>query len=226
MEEKEKKSGTGFFYGVIGVATLVVAIIGATFAYFTATAEDTNTIQGEAANTGLSLEVTHLSTGAVGGLIPLNTTDLQKAVTGDTAATGDPKTCLDSNNNSICQIYSIKVINEGNSIAAVTGTLDLQAVPYQGVEEEEEQQSSFANLKWQVLTDSTTVNTGATSYGIGENPIASNVTLNAEGDQTFYVVIWIDNLNEAQNSADYGHFNGSVAFNSADGSGISATFSA
>lgn len=226
MEEKEKKSGTGFFYGVIGVATLVVAIIGATFAYFTATAEDTNTIQGEAANTGLSLEVTHLSTGAVGGLIPLNTTDLQKAVTGDTAATGDPKTCLDSNNNSICQIYSIKVINEGNSIAAVTGTLDLQAVPYQGVEEEEEQQSSFANLKWQVLTDSTTVNPGATSYGIGENPIASNVTLNAEGDQTFYVVIWIDNLNEAQNSADYGHFNGSVAFNSADGSGISATFSA
>ena len=226
MEEKEKKSGTGFFYGVIGVATLVVAIIGATFAYFTATAEDTNTIQGEAANTGLSLEVTHLSTGAVGGLIPLNTTDLQKAVTGDTAATGDPKTCLDSKNNSICQIYSIKVINEGNSIAAVTGTLDLQAVPYQGVEEEEEQQSSFANLKWQVLTDSTTVNPGATSYGIGENPIASNVTLNAEGDQTFYVVIWIDNLNEAQNSADYGHFNGSVAFNSADGSGISATFSA
>ncbi len=226
MEEKEKKSGTGFFYGVIGVATLVVAIIGATFAYFTATAEDTNTIQGEAANTGLSLEVTHLSTGAVGGLIPLNTTDLQKAVTGDTAATGDPKTCLDSNNNSICQIYSIKVINEGNSIAAVTGTLDLQAVPYQGVDEEEEQESSFANLKWQVLTDSTTVNPGATSYGIGENPIASNVTLNAEGDQTFYVVIWIDNLNEAQNSADYGHFNGSVAFNSADGSGISATFSA
>ncbi len=226
MEEKEKKSGTGFFYGVIGVATLVVAIIGATFAYFTATAEDTDTIKGEAANTGLSLEVTHLSTGAVGGLIPLNTTDLQKAVTGDAKATGEAKACLDSNNNSICQIYSIKVINEGNSIAAVTGTLDLQAVPYQGVEEEEEQQSSFANLKWQVLTDSTTVNPGATSYGIGENPIASNVTLNAEGDQTFYVVIWIDNLNEAQNSADYGHFNGSVAFNSADGSGISATFSA
>ena len=225
MEEKEKKSGTGFFYGVIGVATLVVAIIGATFAYFTATAEDTDTIKGEAANTGLSLEVTHLSTGAVGGLIPLNTTDLQKAVTGDAKATGEAKACLDSNNNSICQIYSIKVINEGNSIAAVTGTLDLQAVPYQGVEEEE-QQSSFANLKWQVLTDSTTVNPGATSYGIGENPIASNVTLNAEGDQTFYVVIWIDNLNEAQNSADYGHFNGSVAFNSADGSGISATFSA
>lgn len=224
MEEKEKKNGTGFFYGVIGVATLVVAIIGATFAYFTATAEDTNTIQGEAANTGLSLEVTHLSTGAVSGLIPLNSNDLQKAVTGDTAATGDPKTCLDKNNNTICQVYSIKVTNEGNSIAAVTGTLDLQ--PVSSPEAEEGGESAFANLKWQVLTDASTVNPGATSYGIGENPIASNITLNAEGNQTFYIVIWIDNLEESQNAADHGHFNGSVAFNSAEGSGISATFSA
>ena len=29
-------NGKGIFYGVIGVATLVVAIIGATFAYFAA----------------------------------------------------------------------------------------------------------------------------------------------------------------------------------------------
>ena len=34
----ENKSGQGIFYGVIGVATLVVAIIGATFAYFSASA--------------------------------------------------------------------------------------------------------------------------------------------------------------------------------------------
>ena len=32
----ENKNGQGIFYGVIGVATLVVAIIGATFAYFSA----------------------------------------------------------------------------------------------------------------------------------------------------------------------------------------------
>ena len=34
MEENRK--GTGVFYAVVGVATLVVAIIGATFAYFSA----------------------------------------------------------------------------------------------------------------------------------------------------------------------------------------------
>lgn len=222
MEEKEKRNESGFFYGVIGVATLVVAIIGATFAYFTATAEDTETIKGEAASTGLSLEVTQLSTGAVDGLIPLNTADLQKAVTGDTAATGEPKTCLDKNNNSICQVYSVKVTNEGNAVAAVTGTLDLQPVNAP----EEEITSAFTNLKWQVLTDASTVDSDATSYGTGKNPIATNVSLDAAGTQTFYIVIWIENLEESQNAADYGHFNGSVSFDSAEGSGISATFSA
>ena len=33
-----ENNGRGIFYGVIGVATLVVAIIGATFAYFSAQA--------------------------------------------------------------------------------------------------------------------------------------------------------------------------------------------
>ena len=39
MEENRK--GPGIFYAVVGVATLVVAIIGATFAYFSASAEAT-----------------------------------------------------------------------------------------------------------------------------------------------------------------------------------------
>ena len=35
MDENNRK-GPGIFYAVVGVATLVVAIIGATFAYFSA----------------------------------------------------------------------------------------------------------------------------------------------------------------------------------------------
>ena len=46
MNEEKKNNGRGIFYGVIGVATLVVAIIGATFAYFTATGTDNGTITG------------------------------------------------------------------------------------------------------------------------------------------------------------------------------------
>ena len=40
--EQKKNNGKGVFYGVIAVATLIVAIIGATFAYFTASASSSN----------------------------------------------------------------------------------------------------------------------------------------------------------------------------------------
>ena len=46
----ENRNGQGIFYGVIGVATLVVAIIGATFAYFNAQAQ-TNYVNNIAGNT-------------------------------------------------------------------------------------------------------------------------------------------------------------------------------
>ena len=39
MNNENHNNGRGIFYGVIGVATLVVAIIGATFAYFSASAQ-------------------------------------------------------------------------------------------------------------------------------------------------------------------------------------------
>ena len=70
MEENNRK-GSGVFYAVVGVATLVVAIIGATFAYFSASQTNNTVITGqtsEAAN--LALEVTNLDT-ATGGLIPM-----------------------------------------------------------------------------------------------------------------------------------------------------------
>lgn len=42
----EEKKGQGTLYLVIGIATLVVAIIGATFAYFSAQATSADKIQG------------------------------------------------------------------------------------------------------------------------------------------------------------------------------------
>ena len=61
MEENENRKGPGVFYAVVGVATLVVAIIGATFAYFSAsTSSSGDDITGSTRNltaTSLSLTV-------------------------------------------------------------------------------------------------------------------------------------------------------------------------
>ena len=49
--EQKKNNGKGVFYGVIAVATLIVAIIGATFAYFTASANSSaNALSATAAH--------------------------------------------------------------------------------------------------------------------------------------------------------------------------------
>ena len=53
----EKNNGSGIFYGVIGVATLIVALIGATFAYFTATQDNNTAITGNAASVNFGLKV-------------------------------------------------------------------------------------------------------------------------------------------------------------------------
>ena len=217
--EEKKKSGFGFFYGVLGVSTLVIAIIGATFAYFTATSSDDTVIKGEAATAGLSLNITHLSTAASAGLIPLNSTDLQKAVTGDTNATGTPKYCLDKDNNSVCQIYSIEVTNEGSAAAAVSGTLDLEP------DIDTDANSEFANLKWELLSNATTVNSSATAFATGVNSITPNTQIAANATETWYVVIWIDNIDNPQEDIDKGHFKGTVSFNSASGTGVVGTFS-
>ncbi len=54
----EEKKGQNTLYLVIGIATLVVAIIGATFAYFSAQASSTTDIQGGTNDVGASLTLT------------------------------------------------------------------------------------------------------------------------------------------------------------------------
>ena len=78
MEENRK--GTGVFYAVVGVATLVVAIIGATFAYFSASATNDTDVKGiTASGASLAVAVTKVSDEATSkNMIPMLSTDLQK----------------------------------------------------------------------------------------------------------------------------------------------------
>jgi len=66
MEENNNRKGPGVFYAVVGVATLVVAIIGATFAYFSASTGEVggNVIGDETQNlkgSSLTLTVSEVS---------------------------------------------------------------------------------------------------------------------------------------------------------------------
>ena len=208
MEENRK--GTGVFYAVVGVATLVVAIIGATFAYFSASAtNDTDVTGSTAAGASLAIAISRESaTGTEKNMIPMLSTDLQKGVTG----AADKGSCIDANGNTVCQVYKITVTNGSKDIGInVKGTMNLA--------------STGKNMKWQVLTDSTTVNTDATTVAQGTNGvIVANQALTASGTQDFYLVIWLDETNAAQDADDAGKtFTGTVTFNGVNSDGSSST---
>ena len=214
MEEldKNERKGQGTFYMIIAMLTLVVEIVGATFAYFSLQASDENTIKGNAAQAGLSLEVRKVSVDASGDLVPLDETLLEKAIAGD-SATGS-QMCVDKNGNTVCQVYEVKVTNEGSAATAINGSLTLSA-------------ETITNLKWQIMTDQSTPVTDTGQFKTTDDTeIAKNDTVEANpGTKTYYIMIWIDEIESPQNDSDTGAFTGVVSFTSADGSGVTGTFS-
>ena len=213
MEENRK--GPGVFYAVVGVATLVVAIIGATFAYFSASTTNKTDVTGSTASgASLSMAITRVSdAGTAANMIPMLTTDLQKGVTGT-----ESKSCIDANGNTVCQVYKITVTNGSADIGInVKGTMNLA--------------STAKNMKWEVLTDATTVKADGTPVAQGtDGVIVANQALAKTGSQDFYLVVWLEETNEAQDTDDAGKsFTGTVTFNGVndDGSeskGITAKF--
>ena len=160
---EQRNNGRGIFYGVIGVATLVVAIIGATFAYFTATQSDNATITGNMASIGFGLEVKKVTKAdeTKGGMIPMSNTMVEAAVkgTGDTPKKDTADTqqiCVDDNGNAVCQIYKISVSNTGSAGMFLDGYVSLTGGSNQTTSKTPEDTTSEM---WKYLTGDSAVKT-------------------------------------------------------------------
>lgn len=117
----EKKTNiSNIFYGVIGVATLMVAVVGATFAYFTATASN-NVITGNMATVSFDLSVEKVTDADVslGGMIPMSNNMMQAALQSSKG------TCIDDNGNAVCQVYKITVNNTSSASIFLDGYVTL-----------------------------------------------------------------------------------------------------
>ena len=122
----KKKNVNNIFYGVIGIATLMMATIGATFAYYTATASNNATITGNMATIGFDLTVTKMTTvdEEKGGLIPMSNNMMQQALTAN-ASDNTKGICVDDNGNAVCQVYKITVINTSTASMFLDGYVTL-----------------------------------------------------------------------------------------------------
>lgn len=229
MEENNRK-GPGVFYAVVGVATLVVAIIGATFAYFSAATEPqgADVIKGETndVKAALSLVVTRDKfTGATA------TEDkLVPAVLSPTDAAGVKKATdkkCEEGGYTGCHVYKIVATStQSISVADILVTLNTTATKKE-------------NWKYVVYTSATddkanptTVTTTPAAFSTA-NPVdikAGGMT--AEQAETFFLMVYLENVDSAQNAGEpsdaaneTGSYSGSITFQAA-GNQVKADFSA
>lgn len=184
---EQKNNGRGIFYGVIGVATLVVAIIGATFAYFTATASNENTITGNMATVSLGLGVEKMTTaGDVSGLIPMSNTMVEQAIK-KVADTKD--VCIDDNGNAVCQVYKITLSNSSSAgifvdgyVALIKGSGTPTDYPSDG---ETIAVNNATTMRWaQVFPDGDSYTTATTNISLGQTENIPFTSLDAKSDST------------------------------------------
>lgn len=160
---EENKKGANTLYAVIGVATLVVAIIGATFAYFSASKTNSDITGTTAEAGGLAIEAKLITENTNNNIIPLNlivnqkeakdsTPELKKYVDSvDQFEQAMAKKCKDDLGNNICAVYRVVVSNQSKtSTIQVRGKLNLS--------------SPTVNMYW-TLIDATTTDEQVTTPG-------------------------------------------------------------
>ena len=238
----ENKSGQGIFYGVIGVATLVVAIIGATFAYFSASAQSTGDIKGTTLGgsggvLGLQVQkVTFSGTTATSNdLVPTNISDattITNAInakcesTVDGEATGTKYTG--------CHLYTIHATAQsavtGATLALTSLTVDNtsnKAKWHYALFDASESSGTYSGVSLLNSTPATFDVTSSAPVKLIDN---QNLATSTPYDHTFYMLVYVENETTSQNVGDShavtGSYQGEITFTTAEGSEVQATFSA
>lgn len=221
--EERRNNGQGIFYAVIGVATLVVTIIGATFAFFSATTNSApNAVNTSAAT--VSLGFTSVDTGIKQALIPIDES-LQRFASVVGTKTND---CKDDNGNNICSVYQFTISNPSPTAAqriyvTLTPSVNEFSNLHYAVFKGDDNAIKGKTAKYDV--DGTAVTTGSdtASHVVGTNgdlvisdtPFGENSTttqtlapleqvLAAGGDVTYTIVLWIHEISADASPANGG----------------------
>ena len=151
----DNRKGSGIFIGIVGIATFIVAVIGATFAYFSASTESNEGAVGlQAYEYKLSLKVEKVYPLEPAALIPLNpTTVIPNAPEPNNinilyAVNEAKKKCIDDNNMQVCAIYKVIISNDSGNDVTLTGELETTS----NIASAKPNRTPFKNLEYQELT--------------------------------------------------------------------------
>ena len=183
-----KKSRKKLIIFEIICVLIVIGIIGYTYSFFNVTATNSTVISGEAASVNLSITVTKVSPGNNKGLVP----QLDDFIT--SAVIGRKGSCIDDNNNNVCQVYKITVKNNGASLY-VNGKIEIDA-------------KNNPNLKWAQISGTTSPTLTSSTHEYSYTKLIQNEYYNSSQSKDYYIVLWISETGSIQ--TDQGGFNGVV----------------
>lgn len=209
----ENNNGRGIFYGVMGVATLVVAIVGATFAYFAASNNGTaGGVAANSANVAGTLKFAETPDVRT-NLIPttediMKTSFAQKGTKGEKngkcngVSQSDGKTIFD-----LCSTYEYTLTNDASVDQTVYMKLNVV-------------KNEFTHLKYCVYEGTTTeaaklackdaLKTGPEDLG--------SVLIPAGQSHTYTVVLFVNEIADDQTPEDSGKsFTATVSASTSDG---------
>ena len=125
---RSDNKGRDIFYGIVAVATLIVAIIGATLAYFSVTASSNEgAINAQAATVSIAYNDGQQVTAQADELIPATPTVVKQVyesrVKGQEVSENiEDNLCIDKNNRQVCSVYRFTV--ETDMERAITAMLN------------------------------------------------------------------------------------------------------
>ena len=190
---------------------IIFTIIGATFAYFAASANSgVNDISGSSYRLDMSLDVTSIRSG---DLVP--TADNLIA----TSLAGNYK-CVDQRNYGLCSLYKITFANN-SSAETMVGYLKTSSTTY-----------TTTNLRYRLYDENYNSVSDIGTVGITANTMnyfksgANNisVTIPANGTKDYYLVIWLHDIGENQLEDQDKQYTGNISFTSQSGATVSSNF--
>lgn len=210
-----ENNGRGIFYGVIGVATLVVAIIGATFAYFAASVNGTSGgAAANSANVAGTLTITE-NPDIRTSLIPTT-----QAIMLESFAQTGTKGQSDGKCNGVskadgasvydlCSVYQFTLNN--SATMAQTVYINFATVS-----------NNFGNLHYCVYSGTTA--TGTPAHACGAVPAAATpvqvatTSIGAGSSATYTVIMYVNETGSDQTGTDSGKaFTGTISASTSDG---------
>lgn len=234
-----KRFDSKLLYFLIGCISLIVIIVGATYAYFTASATDDKNVKGNAATVTFGLSVNKITTVDMAyGLIPMKNKQAPNAAA---------QKCLDDLGNAGCQMYKITINADSDTVMFLDGYVVVSPKDgrlatrftqiftedgenfYTGFTNEDYESEDFDENEFikngQRISDPLTPLNHTDDYGcllIDNQKIGGEVGR----QKIFYLMIWVYDNGKAQ---DYLQglqlaYNGEVIFVTAEGNEISATF--